>query len=179
MQLRGGRVFLYPQHFRYLLVRFFFEHIQVENGSASIGQVGHKGQQLRFGEAAAAFGYTGFVGHVGQLLFVNHQLGDSLLPSQVVYGLRHHHSCHPGGQCTLSFEGEVGEDFDEPVMQYVVRRIHVARIAVAHRKHLFGIKGVKFLAGGISSCPAALYQFYLVFQCQCFLYGRLFASFVS
>jgi len=32
-------------------------------------------------------------------------------------------------------------------MQYIVRRIHIARIAETYRQHLFGIEGVKFLSG--------------------------------
>ena len=53
-------------------------------------------------------------------------------------------------------------------MQYIISRIHIACIAITNRQHLVGIEGIKFLSGGILSCPAALYQFYLVFQCQCF-----------
>ena len=47
-------------------------------------------------------------------------------------------------------------------------RIHIARITVTYRQHLLRIEGVKLLSSGIFPCPAALYQFYLVFQCQCF-----------
>ena len=63
-------------------------------------------------------------------------------------------------------ESEVSEDFDKAIMQNIVCRIHIARITVTYRQHLFGIKSVKFLSGGIFSCPAALYQFYLIFQCS-------------
>ena len=80
---------------------------------------------------------------------------------------------------TFTAKREAGEDFDKAIVQNIVRRIHIARITVAYRQHLLGIESVKFLSGGILSCPAALYQFYLIFQCQCSFYGRLFASFVS
>ena len=36
---------------------------------------------------------------------------------------------------------------DETVMQYIVRRIHIARIAETYRQHLLGIESVKFLSG--------------------------------
>ncbi len=98
---------------------------------------------------------------------------ETLLFPQVVYRLRHHYPCHPGTNA-FATEGEMGKDFDEPIVQYVMRSIFVARIAVAYRKHLLGIKGIQFLTCGILSCPAALYQFYFIFQCQCFFYGRLF-----
>ena len=32
-------------------------------------------------------------------------------------------------------------------MQYIVRRIHIARIAETYRQHLLGIESVKFLSG--------------------------------
>ena len=32
-------------------------------------------------------------------------------------------------------------------MQYIVRHIHITRIAETYRQHLFGIEGVKFLSG--------------------------------
>ena len=67
----------------------------------------------------------------------------------------------------------------KPVMQYIVRRIHIARIAEAKPPTFVWIEGIKFLSGRILSCPTALYQFYLVFQCQLsFLIERMSAPFV-
>ena len=160
-------MFLDSKHFRYLLVRFLLEDVQVENGAATVGQFGNECHQLFLGEAASRLGSTCFIGEVGQLLFVGHQLADALPPPQVVYRLCHHHPRHPRGERTFAPEREVGEDLDKPIVQYVVCRVDIARIAVAYRKHLLGVKGVQFLAGGILPCPTALYQFYLIFQCQC------------
>ena len=39
-------------------------------------------------------------------------------------------------------EGEVGENFDEAIVQYVMGRIDIARIAVTYRQHLLGVEGV-------------------------------------
>ena len=93
---------------------------------------------------------------------------DTLLLSQIIYCLCHHYSCYPRCQRTFAPESEMGKDLDEPIVQYVMSGIFIARIAVAYRKHLLGIKGIQFLTCGILSCPAALYQFYFIFQCQCY-----------
>ena len=79
---------------------------------------------------------------VGQLFLIHHQLAETLLFPQVVYRLRHHYPCHPGTQCTFATEGEVGENFDEAIVQYVMGRIDIARIAVTYRQHLLGVEGV-------------------------------------
>lgn len=165
-------MFLDSKHFRDLLVRFLLEDVQVENGAATIGQLGNECHQLLLGEAASRLDSACFVGEVGQLRFVGHQLADALLPPQVVYRLRHHHSRHPCGKCAFATEREMGEELDKPIVQYVVCRVDIARIAVAYRKHLLGVKGVQFLTGGIFPCPATLYQFYLIFQCQCFFFKK-------
>ena len=70
------------------------------------------------------------------------KLAETLLFPQVVYRLRHHYPCHPGTQCTFATEGEVGENFDEAIVQYVMGRIDIARIAVTYRQHLLGVEGV-------------------------------------
>lgn len=168
MQLRGGRMFLDVEQFRYFLMRLLLEHVQVEHGTTPIGKFCHKRHQHFFGKPAPAFGNTRFVLHIGKLPFTYHQLAETVLLPQIINGLCHHHPCHPSTQCTFATKGKVGEDFDKAVMQNIVRRIHIARITVAYRQHLLGIESVKFLPGGFLSCPAALYQFYLIFQCQCF-----------
>lgn len=160
-------MFLDVKHLRYLLVRLLLEDVQVEHRAASVGQLGHQLHQFFFGEAGAGFGQALVVRHVGQLFFVHHQLGEALPAAQMVDALRHHHPGHPRAQRTLPSKGEVGENLDEAIVQYVMGRIDIARIAVAHRQHLLGIKGVQLFSGRIFSSPAALYQFQFVFQCQC------------
>jgi hypothetical protein len=60
----------------------------------------------------------------------------------------------------------VGKDLDKPIVQYVVRGIHISRITEAYRQHLFGVDGVKRFPSRITSRPTAFDQFYLIFQCQ-------------
>lgn len=135
------------EQLRYFLVRLFLEDIQVEHGTASVGKLRHKCHQHFFRQVAPAFGNTCFVLHIGKLFFVYHQLAETVLPPQIVDGLRHHDPRHPCAQRTFATKRETGEDFDKAVMQNIVRRIHIARITVAHRQHLFGIESVKFLSG--------------------------------
>ena len=40
-------------------------------------------------------------------------------------------------------ERKVGKNLDETVMQYIVRRIHIARIAETYHQHLLGIDECK------------------------------------
>lgn len=142
MQLRSGRVFLDVEHFSYLLVRLLLEDIQIEDRSAPVGQLGHKGHQHLFGNVIPGFDNACLVWNLGKLFFTHHQLTETLLSPQVIDGLGHHHPCHPRAQRTLATKGEVGEDFDEAIVQHVMSRINVARITVAHRQHLLGIEGV-------------------------------------
>ena len=172
-------MFFDVEQFCNLFMRLLLKHIQVEHCAASIRKLRYKRHQLFFGKPASVFSNICFIRHIGKLLLVYHQLPETVLLPQIINGLRHHHSCHPCTQSTFATKRKAGEDFDKAVMQNIVRRIHIARITVTHRQHLPGIESVKFLSGGILSCPAALYQFYLIFQCQCSFYGRLFASFVS
>ncbi len=82
-----------------------------------------------------------------ELLFMHYQLTDPFLPSQIIDRLSDHHPGYPCAERRFAPEGEVGENFDETVMQYIMRCIHIARIAETYRQHLFGIEGVKFLSG--------------------------------
>ena len=43
--------------------------------------------------------------------------------------------------CSYSFP-YMGENFDEAIVQYVMGRIDIARIAVTYRQHLLGVEGV-------------------------------------
>lgn len=110
--------------------------------SNSIGKFRHERHQHFFGNTASGFGNACFIRNVGQLFLIHHQLAETLLFPQVVYRLRHHYPCHPGIQCTFATEGEVGENFDEAIVQYVMGRIDIARIAVTYRQHLLGVEGV-------------------------------------
>lgn len=166
MKLRGGRMLFDAEHGGYLFVRLFLEHIEVEHRATTIGKLGHERQQLFFGKSAS--GISKF-GNVGQLLLVYHQLCNPFLSPQVIERLGDHYPGDPRAERCIATEREIGEYLDETVVQYIMRRVHIARIAVAHRQHLSGIESIKFLAGGIFSCPAALYQFYLVFQYNCLL----------
>lgn len=130
------------QQFGNLLMGFLLEHIQVEYRSASVGKLCHKREQHLFGQPVAGLCHARLVGNVGKLLLVQHQPVEPLLPPQVVDGLRHHDSRHPGAQRALAPKGEVGENFDEAIVQHIVRRIDIARIAVAHRQHLLGVTSV-------------------------------------
>ena len=108
-----------------------------------------------------------------QLVVNEEQLPDVQDEASIVDSLCHHHPRYPRAQRTFTAKREAGEDFDKAIVQNIVRRTVIARITVAYRQHLLGIESVKFLSGGILSCPAALYQFYLIFQCQCSFHGRL------
>lgn len=142
MQLRSGRMLLDVEYAGNLLMRFLLEDVQVEHRAASVGKFRYESHQHFFGKAVAGFGYIGFVRHVRKLFFRHNQLVEALPLAQVVDGLRHHHPRHPRAQSAFTAKGEVGEDFDETIVQYVMGRIDVARIAVAHRQHLLGIEGV-------------------------------------
>lgn len=168
MQLRGGRMLFDMKYLANFFMRSLFKDIQVEYGAASIGKFRYECHQYFLGKTIACFGNACFVHHVGKLFLIHHQLAEALLLPQVIYRLRHHYSGHPCAQCTFSTKGEVSEDFDETIVQYVMSRVDIARIAVTYRQHLLGIEGVQFLSGRILSCTAALYQFYVIFQCQCF-----------
>ena len=139
-------MFLNVKHLGYLLVRFLFKHIKVENGSATIRQFGNKSHQLLFGDSNPS-SRVRYIRYIGKLLFMHYQLADSFLPPQEIELLSDHHPGYPCTERRLAPEREVGKNLDETVMQYIVRRIHIARIAETYRQHLFGIEGVKFLSG--------------------------------
>lgn len=135
-------MFFDVEYFRYFLMRFLFKDIQVEHRAASVGKFRYKFHQHLFGKIATGFGKIGIVRHVRKMFFIHHQLDEALLPPKVIYGLCHHHPCHPRAQCTLSAKREVGENLYETIVQYVMGRIDVARVTVAHRQHLLGVEGV-------------------------------------
>lgn len=166
MKLRGGRMLFDAEHPSYLFVRLFLEHVEVEHRTATIGKLGHERQQLFFGKSASGIGK---IRNFGQLLFVYYQPGDPLPAPQVIERLGDHYAGNPCAERRVATKRKVGKYLDETVVQYIIRRVHIARVAVTHRQHLFGIESIKFPAGGIFSCPATLYQFYLVFQCNCLL----------
>lgn len=159
-------MFLDVEQAGYLLMRLLFEDIQVEHRPATVGQLGHKLHQHFFGQVASAFGYRSLVYHVGQLLFIDHQLGEALLPPQVVDGLGHHYARHPRGQRAFAPKAEVGEDFDETVVQHIMGFVHIARIAIAHGQHLAGIKGVQLFPSSIVTCPTSFNQLYFTILYQ-------------
>jgi len=123
------------QHIGYLFVRLLFKHIKVENRPAPIGQICDKLHQLFFGNSPCLPSFRK-VGDVRYLFLVYLQLTDPLLPSQVIQCLSHHHPGNPRSERSLATKRKVGEYFDETVMQYIVRRFHIARIAETYRQHL-------------------------------------------
>ena len=166
MKLRGGRVFLDVKQAGYLLMRLFLEHVQVEDRSASVGQLGHELHQHFLRKRASTLHHLRFVHYVGKLFLVDHQLIEALLATQVINSLRHHHTRHPRAQRAFAAEGEIGEDFDEPIVQHIMGFVHIARIAIAHGQHLAGIKGVQFFSGNIVTCPTSFNQLYFTILCQ-------------
>ena len=76
-------MFLNVKHLGYLLVRFLFKHIKVENGSATIRPISNNSHPFLLGDSSPS-SRVRYIRYIGKLLFMHYQLADSFLPPQEI-----------------------------------------------------------------------------------------------